>query len=785
VKFSFQQISDAVRAALRGKLGESYGGPDGGWTIVATFEDAVIVQRGTSLTLEKYPITLDDGKAVLGEAETVAVSYGALKEAHGSLILGPILEEGANAKPGSKWAVVVIQEGMSDNRALYPADVLREAAPLYDGSKVFWNHSQGGSTVAPAMRDPRDIAGFLKQPKAALIEGAGKVGIVATLHATTATARERLLEAHEAGNPGLYGLSHTALGEYERIRHTDGKAALRVKKIHAVESVDIVAFPSAGGRIARLVAGLPSPVSSTPEELAMLEKKLARLKESRPDLFAKLSATPTEAEVDTLLLEAMTPAKAADPPKADPPKGDATGQTLSEADRSMLREARVSRLMEGRTLPEPIKATLREHMLTMASLGATEEQLKATVDKMVESTAKLVETTAGSGLGASPEVTKDEAEKLVEGLDGFFGQSLDDNGLKHLAALRGGKEIKRDSGFRSFKEAYIAITGDKGLTGRISEAVGLRRFQRLTEAISASTFAEILGDSIRRAMVADYRTVNYLDDWRKITSDVVPIADFRTNRRTRFGGYADLPAVAENGPYTALTSPTDEEATYAISKKGGKETISLETIANDDVGVIRRIPTSLARAAKRTLYKAVFDPLRLNSNIYTGTALALAGQNNISTVALSQAEVTLARQKMAEQAAFGIADEPLNLYPKMLLVPAELEELGWRLTTIPMQAVSAQNATEPSYNRARLGLDTLIVLPYWSDANNWWLVANPMDLPTIEVGFYQGRQEPELFLQDQPNVGALFSNDQLEYKIRYVFGVTVLDFRGFFGGIVP
>ena len=45
----------------------------------------------------------------------------------------------------------------------------------------------------------------------------------------------------------------------------------------------------------------------------MLEKKLARLKEARPDLYAKLGATPTEAEVAALLIEAV-PAPPAPPP---------------------------------------------------------------------------------------------------------------------------------------------------------------------------------------------------------------------------------------------------------------------------------------------------------------------------------------------------------------------------------------------------------------------------------------------------------------------------------------
>ncbi len=131
---------------------------------------------------------------------------------------------------------------------------------------------------------------------------------------------------------------------------------------------------------------------------------------------------------------------------------------------------------------------------------------------------------------------------------------------------------------------------------------------RLRASIDTLTFAEIFGDSVTRKMVKEYRMPG-LDEWKKIV-DIVPLADFRTNRRTRMGGYGDLPAVAQGGAYTALSSPGDEEATYAASKRGGTEDLTIEAIKNDDVGSIRRIPIKMSRAAKRTLHKFVFDFLK-------------------------------------------------------------------------------------------------------------------------------------------------------------------------------
>ncbi len=68
----------------------------------------------------------------------------------------------------------------------------------------------------------------------------------------------------------------------------------------------------------------------------------------------------------------------------------------------------------------------------------------------------------------------------------------------------------------------------------------------------------------------------------------------------------------------------------------------------------------------------------------------------------------------------------------------------------------------------------VIPVDYWTDGNDWTTVANPMVLPVLEIGFLGGQEEPELFVQDQPNAGSMFSNDKTTYKIRHIYGGTVL-----------
>jgi phage major head subunit gpT-like protein len=259
-------------------------------------------------------------------------------------------------------------------------------------------------------------------------------------------------------------------------------------------------------------------------------------------------------------------------------------------------------------------------------------------------------------------------------------------------------------------------------------------------------------------------------------------------RRPRIGGYGTLPIVTQGSGYNTLTSPTDEEQTYAVAKRGGTEDLTLETIANDDVGAVRRIPVKLARAAAQTLYRFVFDFLKDNPTLaYDGTALFHTNHANTGTTALSDFQLKTAIQLMRNQAAYGDTAEVLGgaNSPRWLVVPNELEDLSVRLTASATY-VGATNEAGTTPNMIRLRYPQLepLVIDYWTDPDNWYLVADPAKQPTIEIGFLNGQEEPELFIQDAPLLGSVFTADKITYKIRHIYGGNVLDHRMFFGAIV-
>jgi hypothetical protein len=212
--------------------------------------------------------------------------------------------------------------------------------------------------------------------------------------------------------------------------------------------------------------------------------------------------------------------------------------------------------------------------------------------------------------------------------------------------------------------------------------------------------------------------------------------------------------------------------------------VTLEMIANDDMGAIRRIPLRLGRAAAQTLYRAVFDIFDQNKTLnWTDdtTALFTAAHGNLGSAALSPDSLETAITAMKRQTAYNNPTERLGLVPKFILHPPELWRTVKKLVeTERGEPFTADNDMNP-FKELRL---QPIEVYYWTDADNWYLVANPSDIPTIEVGFFNGNEDPELFVSDQENQsgGSMFNADKVTYKIRHIYGVGIMEYRGFYAG---
>lgn len=411
-----------------------------------------------------------------------------------------------NAKPDSgilieatgaagRWRVRVIRAGLSGNRNYYPDAVLREAAPLFEGARVFVKSD--AEHLAGQGKDVRNLIGRISRPEFAAGAGpdSGEITADQELIEAEGDIARKLTEAAERDMTGLFGLSIDAAGAV-RPGRIDGKPARIATAISAVKSVDLIVEPGAGGQFLNLI-------------------------ESKEQ------------------------------------------ETMEYLNASQVRD-----IVEASNLPKAAKARLAKDYGEPSQV--TEEELREAIKEEADYLAQFSESGAVRGLDGDDnrprvELIEDRDSKAAQMLDAFFDPSHRD----HRQA-------------RSIRECYREITGDSCFTGMLRECDQAR----LRESLGSANWASVLGDSVARRVVALYNTGDIYDVWRQL-ANIVPVNDFRTQERTRFGGYGDLPIVAESAAYLAVTSPTDEKATYAIAKRGGTEDVTLEMIANDDVGAVR------------------------------------------------------------------------------------------------------------------------------------------------------------------------------------------------------
>ena len=674
---------------------------------------------------------------------------GQFREAAGdeaSPIGGSVLE----ASEGGRFRVRVIRAGASLNRNFYPDAALREGAPLFEGARVIVKAD--GEHLASRGKDPRAVLGRLTGVHFVAGDGPDRGALEAVFEAIDPADPMivRLREALARGMGDLFGLSIDA-----RATFSEAKGLRTVKRFTAVNSVDLIVEPGAGGRVLDVIEA-----AETPDEDIMLRTRIIELIKARRPTFleGKDVDALSDADLEAILAEAM-----GDPESGGGGAGDGAREAAPLTRRDLeetlrVAEARAAARILGRD--QVARATLPDAGRTrvLATLEAAGDWSTATVEAAIRAEqaylAPFLAAGRVAGLGAVLRIETGEtrAEKTRAMLEAFF----DPNHKDHRHA-------------RSFKECYVAMTGDTRVTGQLRDCdQALMR-----EALDSTSLAEVLGDGIHRRLVADYRTATVYDIWRQLAT-TTNVNDFRKQERTRFGGYGEMPIVAESADYAALTSPGDEQAEYSVAKRGGLESVTLEMIKNDDVGVIQRLPQRMSRAAKRTLSKFVLDFIRTNPTIYDTKALFHVDHGNLRTGALSAAEVAAVRLAMLKQTELGSNDR-IGIGPKYLWVSSDLEE-------------TAVDLFRRSTNLDETFLQSLKpqVMPvwYWTDSNDWAMSADTADVPTIEIGFLDGDEEPQLFIQDSPTVGSMFTADKLTWKIRHVYGGNVLDFRGLAKNVV-
>lgn len=712
-------------------------------SIQAMYGDRLVIELDGKHWQYSYTLETINGveQMVLGNPVQVVEQYVPVKPKVAAIKEGAPDEAVFSEAADGSIQVTLIRAGESRNGNYYGDAVLKESVSMFEGVRVFVKSD--AEHLAGKGKDVRNLIGGIHGVR--FIEGAepdkgSLVGAFKPLSATDPVVT-KMSDAIKSGQQNLMGLSIDATARTKKRTHA-GRVLREAAKFTKVYSVDLIVEPGAGGGLDRLTEAAPETTSETGDE-AMKKHMYEAIKAKNPAEAAKINID-TIADTELLrVYEAVIAAPAGDPMREA--TGDNTPVTRAELQMVQLRQTATTRIAASK-LPQVAKDKLA------TDFAGRDRFTEADVDKAIKDEGEYLGRFTESGtvrvpvFGAGHIEVGDRSVQIKDMLAAFFDPAH-----------------KNHRDVHSFKECYIEITGDRGVTGlvrnvdmsRLAESLG----DNYREAIDSTTFADALGNTITRRMQAIFTGLTDLQAWKKVAT-WGPVNDFRTQERARIGGYGNLPAVAQGGDYTALTSPGDDKATYAVSKRGGTETVTLETIKNDDVQAIRRIPMELALAAANTLHEFVFDFFRTNPAAYDGTAIYHASHNNLFTAALDATAFAAHRLAMVKQTRAG-SSKRLGISPKSVLVPYELQETAYNLF------VRGQNLDKTFVQSIN---PEVIPVTYWTDANDWVSVCDPNILPVLEIGFLDGKEDPELFVQDMPNVGSMFSNDKLTYKIRHIYG---------------
>ena len=293
-------------------------------------------------------------------------------------------------------------------------------------------------------------------------------------------------------------------------------------------------------------------------------------------------------------------------------------------------------------------------------------------------------------------------------------------------------------------------------------ATGLSGDSILTRALHTSgDFPLILGDAVNRELRAAY---NAAPSGARQLARQSTARDFRHKRKLTLGEAPALEKVNEAGEFKHGTIDEAQE-TYRIATFGKIIGITRQAIINDDLGAFTDLPRKMGVAARAFENDFIVNMILSNPAMSDGDAVFSAAHGNITaafafdTLTLSAARTAMRRQK-------GLGGMLIDVTPRYLLVPPELETEGEKLI-----AEITATTTDDVNPFSKL---SLLVEPRLTDAEQFYIVADPASVDGLEFAYLEGAPGP------QTETRAGFEIDGVQTKVRLDFGAGWMDHRSWY-----
>lgn len=332
-------------------------------------------------------------------------------------------------------------------------------------------------------------------------------------------------------------------------------------------------------------------------------------------------------------------------------------------------------------------------------------------------------------------------------------------GIPVADAAPGAQELRGHSMVELAREALQR----EGLKANFGDNMELAR-----QAInSTSTFPAIMANLANKSVMVGF---NEAETTYQIWAGKGSNRDFKEAARVALSEAGNLELVPEGGQFQqdflGEASARTKVATY-----GKLFSLTRQAIINDDLGLFSKIATKYGSAAKRLVNKMVYAQLTGNVKMQDGVALFDSKHGNVAGTGEALSVKAIAKAITAMRRQKGITgDATLNITPKYLVVPPELEMTAYQI----VNSTAAVDGVNSGVVNPYKGRFVVVADAELTDPDAWYLVADASQHDTIEVTYLNGVETPRLETRQG------FDVDGIEYKVAFDCGVSALDFRGVF-----
>lgn len=332
-------------------------------------------------------------------------------------------------------------------------------------------------------------------------------------------------------------------------------------------------------------------------------------------------------------------------------------------------------------------------------------------------------------------------------------------GIPVADAAPGAQELRGHSMVELAREALQR----EGLKANFGDNMELAR-----QAInSTSTFPAIMANLANKSVMVGF---NEAETTYQIWAGKGSNRDFKEAARVALSEAGNLELVPEGGQFQqdflGEASARTKVATY-----GKLFSLTRQAIINDDLGLFSKIATKYGSAAKRLVNKMVYAQLTGNVKMQDNIALFDTKHGNVAGTGEALSVKAIAKAITAMRRQKGITgDATLNITPKYLVVPPELEMTAYQI----VNSTAAVDGVNSGVVNPYKGRFVVVADAELTDPDAWYLVADASQHDTIEVTYLNGVETPRLETRQG------FDVDGIEYKVAFDCGVSALDFRGVF-----